>query len=300
MLTVPVDARPTTTARWVAPVLAPVALAAVAALALAPDPGATGGVILAAAAWGGILVLVLLAATAVPLLTARPPGRSTDNAWWALAVVGLFVMLTSLAARIPRMGPFVDLDRHWQGKVLDLVWVGILFLVLSRWAREDAGMRWRLGPGSSRRALLVVGGVFVVLLALTVLAVLLDRSAHQDVGLEQVLFNATIPNLTEELIWRGAMLAVLDRVFGTPWRLWGAPVGWGLVITSVVFGAGHMILLSPDGVLSLNVAGGLFATAMGVLLAWIRACTGSIWPAFLLHCAPEVAVDVGMLATAGL
>lgn len=36
---------------------------------------------------------------------------------------------------------------------------------------------------------------------------------------------------------------------------------------------------------------------MGVLLAWIWAYTRSVWPAFLLHCAPEVAVDVAMLAT---
>lgn len=42
----------------------------------------------------------------------------------------------------------------------------------------------------------------------------------------------------------------------------------------------------------------LFATAMGLVLGWVWSRTRSIWPAFLLHCAPEVGVDVGMLLLA--
>ncbi|UFU07851.1 CPBP family intramembrane glutamic endopeptidase [Ruania halotolerans] len=306
------DATPTTSTRWIAPVVLPVAAVLLASALLAPDPDGApvASVITAALLWGGILVAIALVVAAVPWLIARfhrnqdPPREGAPSGalasariWPALAVVSGFVMLTSLSGRIPRLALFEPFEHNWQGKILDLLWVGILFWVLRRWAREEAGMTWRLRPGSARRALLAIAAVFTIFVGLSLLSVVLDENAHQQTGLEQVLFNLTIPNLTEELIWRGAMLAVLDRAFGTPWRLGGAPVGWGLVITSVVFGAGHMILLSPDGAFSVNVAGGVFAAGMGVLLAWIWAYTRSLWPAFLLHCAPEVAVDVAMLAT---
>lgn len=285
---------PTTSARWVVPVLVPVLVALVWAALAAPMPDGVqfAPVVAAALLWGAILVLITLGVGAVPLLLDRQRG-----AVLALAVVSMFVMLTALSGRIPRLPFFAELEHNWQGKVLDLLWVGLLFLVLRRWARREAGLIWRIRSGSGRWALIVIAGVFVLFIALTLLAVATDPGAHQQVGVGQVLYNATIPNLTEELIWRGAMLAVLDRALGTSWHLAGAPVGWGLVVTSVAFGAGHLIVLSADGVFSLNIGGGIFATVMGVALAWIWAYTRSVWPAFLLHCAPEVGLDVGMLIT---
>ncbi|WP_147915928.1 CPBP family intramembrane glutamic endopeptidase [Ruania zhangjianzhongii] len=303
-----VAATPVTSARWIAPVLAPALAVLVASGLLAPMPEGVqfSDVVRSAALWAVILVLITIGVGVLPLLfgSVRPakraggvgraaPGRVLP----ALLVVSGFLVLTALAGRTPRLAFFAQFEHNWQGKVVDLLWVGILFAVLWRWARDDAHLTWRTRPGSGRTALIVIGAVFVLFAGLTVMSVSIDPAMHQQVGAEQLLYNTTIPNLTEELIWRAAMLAVLDRAFGTPWRLAGAPVGWGLVVTSVAFGAGHLILLSANGEFSLSVSGGIFAALMGVLLAWIWAYTRSVWPAFLLHCAPEAAVDVGMLLT---
>lgn len=301
-------ATPVTSARWIAPVLVPVLAVLVAAGLLAPASGGEPfvAVIGSAALWGLLLVLIMIGVGVLPLLLARvrpakqAAGVSAEAAGDllpALLVVSGFLMLTALAGRTPRLAFFAQFEHHWQGKVVDLLWVGVLFAMLWRWARDDARLTWRLRPGSGRSALIMIGAVFVLFAGLTVLSVAIDPAMHQQVSAGQLLYNTTIPNLTEELIWRAAMLAVLDRAFGTPWRLGGAPVGWGLVVTSVAFGAGHLILLSADGEFSLSITGGIFAAVMGVLLAWIWAYTRSVWPAFLLHCAPEAAVDVGMLLT---
>ena len=311
---------PVTSTRWIVPVLAPIAIIGVLSWLTAPMGegeqfvSTMGAVVL----WALLLALITVGVGALGLLqrlrpagrtghrrsappsaagTSQPAAGGRGRVLPALLVVGMFVVLTSLAGRTPRLAFFTQFEQNWQGKVVDLLWVGILFAVLWRWAREDARLTWRLRPGSGRWALIVIAGVFLVFVGLTALSVALDPAMHQQVGVGQVLYNTTIPNLTEELIWRAAMLAVLDRAFGTPWRLAGASVGWGLVVTSVAFGAGHMILLSPAGEFSLNIGSGIFAALMGVLLAWIWAYTRSVWPAFLLHCAPEVAVDVGMLLT---
>lgn len=309
---------PVTSTRWIVPVLVPIVAVGVLSALVAPMPDGEQflGVMGAAGFWALLLVLITIGVGALPLLrrlrpaghaghrpaaqrsaadTAAPSAAGSGRVLPALLVVSMFVALTALAGRTPQLAFFAQLERNWQGKLVDLLWVSILFAVLWRWARDEAGLTWRLRPGSGRWATIAIGGVFLGFVGLTVLSVALDPAMHQQVGAGQVLYNTTIPNLTEELIWRAAMLAVLDRAYGTPWRLAGAPVGWGLVVTSVAFGAGHLVLLSPAGEFSLSIGGGIFAALMGVALAWIWAYTRSVWPAFLLHCAPEVAVDVGML-----
>ncbi|WP_431729462.1 CPBP family intramembrane glutamic endopeptidase [Verrucosispora sp. TAA-831] len=284
--------------------LVPLVVVFVAYAWVVPDGlGAATRSVAVATAWGAALIgtllvtlLVLFAVTAVRrgADAARQVAR-TPGTWLAVGVVGYLVLLTAVSGRMAPLPVFDALDRHWQGKVLDLLWLAILFGMMHRWARTEAGLRLGITPGSARPALLTIAVVFGGFVGLTALAVALDPSAATTVNAEQVAYDATIPNLTEELIWRAAMIAVLDRAFGTPWMLLGAPVGWGIVLTSVVFGAGHGILVDLDGVWGFNVAGGLFATVMGLALGWIWARTGSVWPAFLLHCAPELGVDVGML-----
>ncbi|QOC91554.1 CPBP family intramembrane glutamic endopeptidase [Micromonospora craniellae] len=284
--------------------LVPLAVVFVAYAWIVPDGlGEATRSVAVATAWALTLIVTLLVTLLVLILvTAARRGTAaarqvagSPGTWLAVAVVAYLVLLTAVSGRMAPLPVFDALDRHWQGKVLDLVWLAVLFGMLHRWARAEAGLRLSITPGSARPALLTIAVVFGGFVGLTALAVALDPSAATAVGAEQVAYNATIPNLTEELIWRAAMLAVLDRAFGTPWVVLGAPVGWGVVLTSVVFGAGHGLLVDLDGVWGFNVAGGLFATVMGLALGWIWARTGSVWPAFLLHCAPELGVDVGML-----
>lgn len=288
---------PTTSARWLPAVLAPLIVALILVGALGPaspdvDVAAALGT---AVGWSAILIVTMLL-VAILARYAGPKPAHTGREWrLAIGVVALFILLTSLAGRIPRMGVFGDLSANWQGKVIDLVWVSLLFALLWRWARADAGLRWRIRPGSGRPAVMTIAGVFALFVILGLIAAMTDAVDPDSIGLEQVLYDTTIPNLTEELIWRAAMLAVLDRAFGTPWTLAGARLGWGLVITSLVFGVGHMVLADPAGGFSLSIGGGIFATVMGVAMAWIWARTGSVWPAFLLHCAPEFGRDVGVL-----
>ncbi|MEU5549775.1 CPBP family intramembrane glutamic endopeptidase [Micromonospora sp. NPDC047793] len=296
--------RPAETGRWVVPVLVPLVVVFVAYAWIVPDGlGEATRSVGVAAVWGLALIGTLLATLLVLFaITAARRGATaarqvarTPGTWIAVAVVAYLVLLTAVSGRMAPLPVFDALDRHWQGKVLDLLWLAILFGMLHRWARAEAGLRLRITPGSARPALLTIVVVFGIFVGLSALAVALDPSAATTVDAERLAFNATIPNLTEELIWRAAMLAVLDRAFGTPWVVLGAPVGWGIVLTSVVFGAGHGILVDLDGVWGFNVAGGLFAIVMGLALGWIWARTRSVWPAFLLHCAPELGVDVGML-----
>lgn len=297
--------RPTETARWVVPVALPItAVLLVHALTAPHRAGEALRSVGVGAMWGGALITGLVATVLAALAVTRARrggGRARRLAaspatWAAVGVVSYCILLTAVASRITPLPFFDAFERHWQGKALDLLWVVILFAMLHRWARREAGLRWTVRYGSLRPALVVIVAVTALFIGLTMWSVALDPASRTTVSAEQFLYNGTIPNLTEEFIWRGVMLAVLDRAFGTPRKVFGARVGWGLVVTAVVFGLGHALLVDPEtGAWSLNLAGGVFAAVMGLALGWIWARTGSLWPAFLLHCAPELGVDIGMV-----
>ncbi|AOS62086.1 CPBP family intramembrane glutamic endopeptidase [Actinoalloteichus hymeniacidonis] len=281
---------PVDTARWVLPTLAPIL--AVGGLAVAVVGPETAWRELSAASVWALLMLALLA----PIVLVA--GLRTPGALRASSVAGVFLVLTALSVSMPRMGVFADLEWNWQGKLLDLVWVGVLFIMLRRWASTEAGLRWRPEPGSLRSALPPIIGIFVVVAGMTILSAILAPGSVAVPNAERLLFDATVPNLTEELIWRGAMLAVLDRAFGTPWRFFGAPAGMGLVLTSIGFGLGHGVLFDPVNGVAVNL-GAIVATGIaGLFLGWVRARTGCLWLAFLAHCAPELGVDLGALLAA--
>lgn len=239
----------------------------------------------------GLLSMLVTA----PLLFFALRGRR--GAWRVVLVLLLFVLLSRWALGLPRLGAFADLQWNWQGKTLELIWLAVLFAMLWRWAREEAGLGWGVRQGTGRRVTTVIIIVFLVATALTLWA-LVDAGAPRDPpGIERVLFDASHANLTEELLVRGAMLAVLDRICGTPWRFFGAHVGWGLVITTVWFGLWHGLVLTGEGLVF--DPGAIVATGLaGLLLGWVRARSGSVWMAYLAHCAPELGDSTARLLRA--
>ena len=83
--------------------------------------------------------------------------------------------------------------------------------------------------------------------------------------------------LPEEWFFRGYLLARLDGRFGTPWRVLGVQIGFGLILSSLAFALLHPILI--PGVHRLLV----FFPAL--LFGWLRAKTGNIGAAVLVHAA---------------
>jgi membrane protease YdiL (CAAX protease family) len=93
----------------------------------------------------------------------------------------------------------------------------------------------------------------------------------------------------EELLFRGYIQSRLNAVFGRPYRFWGVPWGWGLVIASLMFGFMH--ILNPFnpflGKLDLYIWWGVWAVFGGLTLGYIREKAGSILPTAILHGLPQ-------------
>jgi hypothetical protein len=101
-------------------------------------------------------------------------------------------------------------------------------------------------------------------------------------GLEFLLYQATLPGIAEELAYRGVIQTRLNKIFGRPWSLFKAPLGWGYIITAIIFWAVHAFRVEG---LSLYFFWQTLTLQMvvGLALGWLRERSGSLVPGILAH-----------------
>lgn len=89
------------------------------------------------------------------------------------------------------------------------------------------------------------------------------------------LFHLLLVALPEEFFFRGYMQFQLDRIWGKPWRLLGANIGWSLLVTSLFFAFSHSLIHQQWWHFS------IFFPAL--LFGWLREKTGAITASVLFH-----------------
>lgn len=215
--------------------------------------------------------------TSSPTSPGRSRGSSAALALW-LALAGLQV---AAAFALGDSGSDSAEDEPLYGYSLAIgsVFLYGILIGASIWAASM--MPQRLGSLGLRRfpartLLLVAGAVVLALIVSAALEPVLHAGREQ--GLEPAewqperaapfVLNAvvivTVVPFAEELFYRGLGVSVL--------RFAGAPLA--MVTTSVIFGLAHGILVALPAL-------GFF----GLLLAWLRVRTDSVWPGVLAHAA---------------
>lgn len=211
---------------------------------------------------------------AFAVLLVLPGWRDAARRAWLvafLATLTLFMALLVLPPLLPG-GRWIGARWNWSGGLLALGGVLGVALLLARrgllpWAAM--GFTWRQRPGAWRAALVVSA----LALSLNVLALNQSDFRLPGVPLESWLYQATLPGLVEEAVFRGVLLALLDRAFPGRRRWLGVSVGWGGAVVTLVFVALH---------------GWSAGTLLGVLPAallylWLRLHTGSLVVPVLVH-----------------
>ncbi|TNF27744.1 MAG: CPBP family intramembrane metalloprotease [Deltaproteobacteria bacterium] len=102
--------------------------------------------------------------------------------------------------------------------------------------------------------------------------------------LTYVIVHLGLVALPEEWFFRGYLQGRLDLVLGTPLRVFGVQVGWGLVLSALAFALLHPILL--PGFHRLLV----FFPAL--LFGWLRARSGNVGASILVHAGSNVLLAV--------
>src|SRR5690606_24413897 len=101
--------------------------------------------------------------------------------------------------------------------------------------------------------------------------------APSEAPLSEVMGQLLVIALPAEMVFRGYLQSRLDKRWPPRWRLGGAQIGWGLMISSAVFAVGH-VLTTPQ-------LGRLAVFFPSLVFGWLRARTGGIGAAVLFHAA---------------
>jgi membrane protease YdiL (CAAX protease family) len=139
---------------------------------------------------------------------------------------------------------------------------------------------------------------FLVPIMLVETVVLWFLVAGQTPRLEDHLFQLSTPGLTEELAFRGALLALLDRTFPGRVVVVGAELGWSAVVTSIIFGLWHGLDVDSHFKISLDLAPMAIPTVGGFVLAWCRARSGSVVLPIVAHAGMNEVANLIALAKA--
>lgn len=224
------------------------------------------------------------------LVLALPGVRQREARAWVIAVL-LVVLLDYLVTLLPlTSGWNGSLQFNWVGKALDvfaLVAITVWLVVTQRLAAQDIGLTLRQSPGTDR---VLLYGVLPYLVVLAVLAATWLGNAT-PAQRETLAFEATMPGLTEELCYRGLLLGIFNRMFIGRVSLLGAPIGYGAIAVSLVFGLLHGLALDASYHLSFDPVTTAFTGLIGFWLAWLRMRTGSLVVPVLVHNATNVILE---------
>ena len=186
------------------------------------------------------------------------------------------IWLMKLAVFIPAWGQW-----NWQGKVLEAAIPVLVILALSG---TLGAKRMGLGLPENKRSWRDMAIACLLYLVIGVPLILL-LGAHFGLTADAptYAYEATMPGLGEEIMYRGMMLMLLNEAFGRPWKFAGIEFGWGLIIVSALFGFLHGMDAPSVDKIQIVWMGMIFPFLTGVVLAWIRERTGSVWPAVVFH-----------------
>lgn len=232
---------------------------------------------------GGLFVLLAVIGMVVM--------RGRVNLIWLALAAGLF--LAEIAARTLGWGRLDMLDvipgpHAWEGAALSLVLVIVAAIVFTRGRLGEAGITLaQTGP-----ARLLGWLVALVLLGLAAAGGLRAPEPEPN-GLAALAFDGVLSPLEIELVYRAVLLLALDRAFSAPINVLGAPMGWGAVMSAVLYtAAATSLFANPSFAAIVDMQPAAILLPFALVLAWIRAATGSVLAPVLVHMWGEISFHV--------
>lgn len=192
-------------------------------------------------------------------------------------VVILYWIVSPLGLRLQEAVPIsAGLHWNWLGKVFALA-VALFVWQRSGLSRDDIGLTMRQQAGSLLPAGLVV--VLICAFAWTYEAI---RSDGSSLSPERLLFQAIMPGLDEELVFRGLLFAFLIRAFGNGGEMTRASLWWAGTAVTFLFAAGHGLFV-VEGAIQVDWHALVESGTIGAGLLWLRVRTGSLVMPVLAH-----------------
>ncbi len=195
--------------------------------------------------------------------------------FFAIGLVdNLFHALTMTYPDIQLINTYVwnnNLIFNWSAKLYSVVFVLLLLIPLKRIIMPDEiGLKIRQNKDSRKFSMLFILFFFLTASTLGI------SSGKTPFDANTLLYTAIIPGVSEELIYRGLLLGLLNKIFEIRFRFLGTSFGWGAILTSMVFGLMHGFRLGNEYQLHFDFITIMLTGSYGFLFALLRERSGSL------------------------
>lgn len=206
-------------------------------------------------------------------------GRIQKKDMRFLAIFFIMFLLWSVLTNGLSLKLFATQQWNWAGKIAGIV-LGLIFILRNKViSGTETGWTLKFSQHSLKPvALLLLGGLVLRLALFFAL-----KPPVTGFDTETVLFQAIISPLSDEIIFRGILLALLNRVFLQTEDLMGFRMSRGVLITSLLFGLSQGFLLQNGLHLQISLIRILLAFICGIITALLKERSGSLLPAILFH-----------------
>jgi len=193
----------------------------------------------------------------------------------AIAIVAIDFSLTLFAP--VWINPYTrqfDLHWNWTGKGASVIF-SFLLLLLSPRLRDASGLTIRQSAGSLDWS---IGLSVAAALAAVIYAWYQPATSFNS---ETLLFQALMPTLSEELVYRGTLLAVLAMAWPQSQRVATLSINVPAVVITLIFALGHGV--SWNNGLHVSTFSMLWTGIVGAMLMYIRLRSGSLLFPMVAH-----------------
>ena len=135
---------------------------------------------------------------------------------------------------------FLNLNWNWSGLFLTLVLALIFVLYHKKQIREDIGFTTKFNKKSLKLGILI----FLGILLFDFIFKMIIFPKGGEFNLEQFMFQATMPGISEEIVYRGILLWILSKAFVPVKEIKGIMFGWGFIIITFTFAMVHGVALT--------------------------------------------------------
>ncbi|MEJ0104567.1 MAG: CPBP family intramembrane glutamic endopeptidase [Bacteroidota bacterium] len=200
---------------------------------------------------------------------------------YLLLFAGIFIaesLISGWAASYPFTN--LGLQYNWIGKLSALLFLLLLVFVVKVISKKDAFATFEMNTSGSKKILALALAYLLIRFSIYFFTQT-DKAVFHT---EAILFQATLPGIEEELLFRGILLGLLNKIFtNKSFKFLDVNFGWGVILTSLLFGLVHGLHVGDTMHLDINGFAIGRTLADGFLFALLTEKFKSIVPAIIFH-----------------
>lgn len=178
---------------------------------------------------------------------------------------------------LPKIYPLFDFIKgswNWEGKIAGIIWAVVSYFLFRKFFSENDFFTFKQNKQGFKKSL--TGSISIVILSAIVWFLL----GHSELDYETLAFQASLPGIDEEMVFRGILLGLLMNSLKEKIPFLGNP---GILITSILFGCMHALTLEESFQINFEPVYFVQTGFAGYIWAWITIKSRSILLAVLSH-----------------